>query len=199
MSRLKLFYEKYGKIEKVKVFSNLTPNAIYYPNPSSALWSYYYSIRSITIDTEEIKVQEEAISPRLIPVCLICSKYTKYNCPFGLRYCLSCFEVEKYRSETRLFREEQELVQVSAVKKKKQFAVWLYWACRQVFPKDTSKIIWNLYYQLDTTKEYNPCAVCESPTFFWCKDCKNRYYCSKKCQTLDWDCHKVYCKWFKHC
>lgn len=39
------------------------------------------------------------------------------------------------------------------------------------------------------------CKICKmiANDFFWCAQCKNVWYCSKKCQNRDWNSHKLIC------
>ena len=38
------------------------------------------------------------------------------------------------------------------------------------------------------------CTVCQKPTHCRCAICLTTRYCSRRCQTNDWQCHKSYCK-----
>lgn len=40
---------------------------------------------------------------------------------------------------------------------------------------------------------FRPCIVCKKPASFHCGKCDTAYYCSRTCQTDDWQTHKQQC------
>ncbi|KAL4935261.1 hypothetical protein BDV06DRAFT_228987 [Aspergillus oleicola] len=51
------------------------------------------------------------------------------------------------------------------------------------------QVIW--YHDLQTL-----CVMCQAPRALRCKRCLPIWYCSERCQQLDWPAHKLLCAWY---